>query len=274
MSITLYTAPNCLRCSIVKNFLTDRGQQYTAFDFKEDKDIFNKFYRANRPSIYRNPEGVEFPIFDDTKVIKQGSGEILAYLLSGHALESCVTRSERLHGWISGLNVSACPPGQEENFLTLLQALAKGGLSVQLRSDGRRADLLQTILKQGIVSRMILDIVAPPNLYPDVAGGAIELADLKQSITLTQEHKDHLIRIMIQPYRASDGQQTRITPTEALEAAKMVLDACGNRTLPIFIEAAPAPELAPLEGQDLLPYRSKIRSALVRAEIRKPDDAH
>ena len=93
MSITLYTAPDCLRCKIVKGFLAEHQIAYETVDFKADAQTFNTFYRANRKAIYRNPEGVEFPLFDDGTVIKQGSGEVIAYLLSGHALEGAVTRS-------------------------------------------------------------------------------------------------------------------------------------------------------------------------------------
>jgi pyruvate formate lyase activating enzyme len=271
MSITLYTAPNCLRCKIVKEFLNERGQEYTTFDFKEDKDIFNKYYRANRSSIYRNPEGVEFPIFDDGEVIKQGSGEILAYLLSGRVLEACVTRSELLHGWISGLNVSACPKGQEDNFVTLVRLLAKGGLTVELHSDGRRADLLKRVLDEGFVTRMVLDIVGPASLYPTIAGGELTQDDLKQSIALTRAHADSLIRIYASAYASADGTMIRVTPAEAAEAAKMVFEACGDRMLPVFVEAQQAAGLDALEGQGLLPYRSKVRSTLVKAEIRKPE---
>ena len=270
MSITLYTAPDCLRCKIVKAFLDERGHKYTTFDFKEDKDIFNKYYRANRPSIYRNPEGVEFPIFDDGSVIKQGTGEILAYLLSGRELESCVTRSELLHGWISGLNVSACPAGQEDNCTTLVRLLAKGGLTVELHSDGRRADLLGRVLGEGHVSRMVLDVLGPAALYPVIAGGELPLDDLKQSIALTRAHADGLIRVLASAYAGGDGM-TRVTPAEAAEAAKMVLDACGDRMLPVFVEAQQAPGLEKLEDQALLPYRSKVRASLVKAEIRKPE---
>ena len=67
--------------------MTSAAKSTRPYDFKDDKDIFNAYYRANRSSIYRNPEGVEFPIFDDGTVIKQGTGEILAYLLSGRTLE-------------------------------------------------------------------------------------------------------------------------------------------------------------------------------------------
>lgn len=270
MSITLYTAPDCLRCKIVKAFLDERGQKYTTFDFKEDKDVFNKYYRANRPSIYRNPEGVEFPIFDDGTVIKQGTGEILAYLLSGRTLEACVTRSELLHGWISGLNVSACPAGQEDNFTTLVRLLAKGGLTVELHSDGRRADLLGRVLGEGVVSRMVLDIVGPAALYPAIVGEAPSREELAESIALTRAHADGLIRVLVSAYAGGDGM-TRVTPAEAGEAAKMVLDACGDRMLPVFVEAQQASGLEKLEDQALLPYRSKVRASLVKAEIRKPE---
>ena len=89
MGITLYTAPDCIRCKIVKAFLAERGLAYDTIDFKADAQDFNTFYRTNRKAIYRNPEGVEFPLVADGQVIKQGSGEIIAYLLSGHGRNEC-----------------------------------------------------------------------------------------------------------------------------------------------------------------------------------------
>lgn len=103
MSITLYTAPDCLRCKIVKGFLAEHQIAYETVDFKADARHSTPSTAPTARPIYRNPEGVEFPLFDDGTVIKQGSGEVIAYLLSGHALEGAVTRSDLLHGWISGL---------------------------------------------------------------------------------------------------------------------------------------------------------------------------
>jgi hypothetical protein len=272
MPITLYTAPNCQRCTILKEFLASRGQEFIAYDFQADKDTFNSFYRAHRSSLHRDDENrVEFPIYDDGTIIKQGIGEILAYLLSGHALEPCVGTSGMMHGWISGLNVSACPRGQEENFLALLRLLARGGLSVFLDSDGRRADLLEKILAEGLVARLALDILGPAELYPAIAGGPLTPEDLNRSIALTRACKDHLIRLLIAPFAGPAGDATRITPDQAGEAARMVLDACSDRMIPFVIETAPAGQLPPLTDQDLLPYRSKVRGTLVKAEIRKPE---
>ena len=87
MNIILYKAPNCLRCNIVKSYLEANGIPYGKFDLADDKDIVNRFYRDNRARLYRNPEGVEFPMFHETEgdVILQGTGVVLAWLLAGGA---------------------------------------------------------------------------------------------------------------------------------------------------------------------------------------------
>lgn len=269
MPMTLYTAPDCLRCVIVKDFLAARGLDWSALDFKADKDLFNAFYRAHRSAIYRNPEGVEFPILHHGDAIRQGSGEIIAHLLAGDALRGCVTRSDLLHGWISGLNVSACPPGQEENFTTLVRALARGGLSVFLRSDGRRPGLLGELLAEGLAARVALDVPGPAALYPRIAGGELAPGDLARSLAAVRSQPGHLVRLLLVPYPGPDGALRRLTPDEAGQAARMLLDEGGDPLLPLGIEAVPAPGLEPLEGPALLPYRAKVRNALVRADIRQ-----
>ena len=274
MNIILYKAPNCLRCNIVKSYLEANVIPYEKFDLADDKDIVNKFYRDNRARLYRNPEGVEFPMFHETEgdVILQGTGVVLAWLLAGNALDSCVTRSDLLHGWISGLYVSQCPDGQEDKFLELIRLLSRGGLQVCLQSDGRKADLLEKILSEGLVSRVILNVPGPAGLYPQAVGGSVGpdfAAELKKSVELVKAHPDHVIRIWLTPLKEADGSLRWPTPAEAGEAAKMVADACGDMMLPIGIQAC-AEVPAGMEALDnLLPYRSKVRNALPKAEILK-----
>ena len=62
MSITLYTAPDCIRCKIVKSFLAERGLDYDTIDFKADAQAFNTFYRTNRKAIYRKFWPICFPV--------------------------------------------------------------------------------------------------------------------------------------------------------------------------------------------------------------------
>lgn len=273
MAITLYTAPNCQRCKIVKAFLKERGIDYGVIDFKADAQEFNTFYRANRKHIYRNPEGVEFPLFHDGEVIKQGSGEVIAYLLAGHALEPAVTRSELLHGWISGLSVSQCPADQEENFVTLVTHLAAGGLSVLLRSDGRNPALLRRLIEAKAAAKLSLDVPGPAAVYAALDGQAPDAAALAETIALVRAFPDHEIRFFAAPIPRADGTVSWPTRDEAGAAADMVFAACGDHQLPYAIACATAETpgglqgLAPLEDAMLLKYRSASRNALFKADI-------
>lgn len=276
MSITLYTAPDCIRCKIVKTFLTERCIPYETVDFKADAPTFNAFYRANRKAIYRNPEGVEFPLFDDGQVIKQGSGEIIAYLLADHEMDCCVTRSDMLHGRISGLYLSQCPSDREDDFVTLVRQLATGGLHVFLQSDGRNPALLERLLLIKPTS-VILNILGPASVYEQSFGVFLSPEQLAATIALVRGASDGRIRFLASPLRRADGSLSWPTRQEAAEAAQMVAEACGEKTLPYEITAVTAEMSQGLQGVEpipdamLLKYRSASREFLFKADIAKTE---
>ena len=273
MAITLYTAPDCLRCTIVKAFLAEKNLPYTAVDFKERKDEFNAFYRAHRPSIYRNPEGIEFPLFHDGEVVRQGSGEIIAYLLSGRALGGSVTRSDLLHGWISGLYPSQCPEGQEDNYTELVRFLAGGGLKVHLQADGRKPDLLERLVAAGNISRLTLNILGPAAVYAESFGGPVSGEDIARSVELTKAFPKGEIRLLISPVERAGGKVSWLTKEEAGQAAKMVAEATGQPGLAFMLAAVTETMPQGLRGlepfEQFLPYRSAVRNHLFKADIAK-----
>ncbi len=274
MDITLYTAPDCIRCKIVKAFLNERGIAYDTIDFKAQAEEFNTFYRTNRPKIYRNPEGVEFPLFYNGEVIRQGSGEVIAYMLSGDALKhsGAVTRSDLLHGWISGLYLSCCPKDHEENFLTLVKHLADGGLTVCMQTDGRNSALLEKVLALNAIAKLQLNILGDGSVYESLYGQAIDSADLAKTIELTRGFANSEIRYLASPLTVG-GAISWPDRAMALSAGKMVFDACGDHQLPIAVDKVTAemPQglqgLKPVEDALMLKYRSALRDHLFKAEI-------
>ena len=276
MAITLYRAPNCIRCRITHEFMDARGINYGSYDLEADKDIVNGFYRANRKYLHRNETGVEFPMFhdDDGDVVLQGTGVIIAYLLSGKALgdAGAVSESKMLHGWISGLNVSKVPAGEEDHFVELITALSKGGLQVVLDSDGRNADLLERLINTGCLTRIRLNIPGPASVYPAAGGGeAPSREEPGKSIALVRAFKDTVIRLDLEPIAQADGSLAWLSPADAALAGKMVAEACGDMMLPFGIQAS----TEPVKGLDaltnLLPYRSKVRAALPKTDIIKSE---
>lgn len=268
MSITLYTAPDCLRCKIVKSWMESKGTPYATVDFKGDAATFNAFYRANRPRIYRNPEGVEFPLFDDGTVIKQGSGEIIAYLMSGHELECCVTRSDLLHGWISGLYPSLCPDAHEDNFVELVRHLGASGLTICLRVDGRKPALLEKLLGLNLPGRVELNIPAH-NVYED--GTAPIAADIARSVALVRSAAQHAVRLVVTPVQ--DAATASWPARDAVAAtAKMLSEATGDKQLPCVLALTmnATPEgLEALPDAQMLKYRSAAREFLFKIDVEK-----
>lgn len=274
MDITLYTAPNCIRCKIVKAFFNDRNIPYGTIEFKAQAEQFNAFYKANRPKIYRNPEGVEFPLFYNGEIIRQGSGEVIAYMLSGDALKNsgAVTRSDLLHGWISGLYLSCCPKDQEENFLTLVKHLATGGLSVCMQTDGRNSALLEKVLALNVIEKLQLNILGDSSVYESLYGTGIDKDDLVKTIALVKGFANSEIRYLASPLKVN-GEVSWPTRAMALAAGKMVFDACGDHQLPVLVakvtEEMPQgmQGLKPVEDAMMLKYRSALRENLFKAEL-------
>lgn len=274
MAYTLYKAPNCIRCRITHEFMDAKGITYGTYDLEEDKDIVNGFYRANRKFLHRNETGVEFPMFhdDNGNVVLQGTGVVIAYLLSGTALSDAgaVSESKMLHGWISGLNVSKVPAGQEDNFVELIEALAKGGLQVVLDSDGRNGALLERCVNTGVVTRVRVNIPGPAAVYPAACGGeAPAKEDLGKTIAVARAFKDNVIRLWLEPFAQADGSLGWLSAMDAAQAGKMVAEACGDMMLPFGIQASTEAVKGVEPLTNLLPYRSKVRSALPKTDIIK-----
>jgi len=78
MGNTIFTATGCSRCKIAKKFMDEHAIPFQELDIKaEGKDPFGQFYRNNRSSVYRGKEGIEFPVFTDGTIIRQGVGVCL-----------------------------------------------------------------------------------------------------------------------------------------------------------------------------------------------------
>jgi len=107
MSLTLFTATGCARCTIAKKFMAEKGLTYDEHDaIGEGKEFFGQFYRTHRSAIFRGKEGIEFPVLAEGDEIRQGLAVIVAWLQAGASLDGFIGRSEHSKGWVGGLHVS------------------------------------------------------------------------------------------------------------------------------------------------------------------------
>jgi glutaredoxin/organic radical activating enzyme len=258
---TIYSATGCARCKITKNYLKDNSIEYEEFDFKaEGKDAFNTFYRANRKNIFRDKDGVEFPVFTDGEVIRQGVSVIIGYLMAKDELSGFIGRSE-LHGeWIDGFDVSGGDPARASEFLSVLSFLKKNGLKIQLTSDGRNPELLEMVVEKGLADKLIVEV-----------GNTDIAATLKQATRVS----DYQFITIISPRLLEDNTVSYMTPAEVGDIAKKIEEATGSKKHPYKLRVCNLEEIeddrlkdaAPLAAADMFKYRTAARRYMVMTEI-------
>ena len=279
MTITIYSATGCLRCKIVKQFLKDNGRNYQDYDIlDEGRENFKAFYKNNREKIYRGPDGVEFPIFYDGEIIRQGLPMVAAHLIAESTLNGFFKHG-LLHGqWVDGIHVSGGDPDRGEEFLGVLILLKKQMLKLQIETDGVNANLLEQVLEQELADRVIMEVKGPLELYDSLLNKPIDPEDIKRSIALVSQCNDYYFYSIISPIlrKTSDLEKfSYITPEEIAEAAHLIKVSAGDNKQPYKLrrfdpqdtEDERLQECEPLAKHDLFKYRTMARRHQFKTEI-------
>jgi pyruvate formate lyase activating enzyme len=278
MANQIYTATGCVRCKITKQFMQENTISYEEYDFKaEGKEAFSQFYRANRKDIFRDKDGVEFPVFTDGQVIRQGLSVIVGYLVAGDDLSGFIGRS-LLHGeWIDGFDLSGGDPQQAQGLITVLRHLKKNGLKIQLTTSGKNASVLEAVLNQKLGDRVIMDVKGPAALYGRLAGEAIDSDEISRSIALATRFPEFAFTTTVAPVAREDETVSYLTPEEIGETAKMIETASGSKKNPYrlkrfalhALEDDAIKSVDPLPDSAMFKYRTAARRYQVMTEIEK-----
>jgi pyruvate formate lyase activating enzyme len=278
MTNQIYTATGCARCKITKRFMQEHQIGYEEYDFKaEGKEAFSKFYRENRAQIYRDKDGVEFPVFTDGEEIRQGLSVVVGYLIAGDGLDGFIGRSA-LHGeWIDGFDISGGDPDRVADLIQVLAYVKRNGLKIQLTTDGRNADVLKAVLDENLAHRVLMEVKGPAALYGALTGTPLSEAELKQSIALSARAPEYQFHTAVAPLVREDGTADHLTPAEIGETAKLIDAATGSKKHPYQLRPCDpknaSPEalqsLEPLPSSAMFKYRTAARRYMVMAEIAK-----
>ena len=278
MGNTIYSATGCTRCKIAKRCMTELGVDYEEQDMKaEGKEAFQKFYAANRKSIVRGAEGVEFPIFSDGASIRQGIGPVLAYLNYQEKLSGFFSVGSLHKEWVDGIHISAGNSAYAEEFLNILRYLKTNNMKLQVDTDGRNPDLLETILSEQLADVVIMNFKGPASLYGQIVGDTVAVEDIEKSISLVVTAPVYRFRTSIVPVLRSDDSISCLTLEEVEAAAKWLEQVTGNKKLPYYIALCRASDIADerlkaaeaLQEDSLFRYRSVARNYQVLVDLEK-----
>lgn len=279
MPITIYSAPGCLRCKIVKQFLNDSGRTYQDVDaLGQECKTFKTFYQNHRKKIYRGPDGVEFPIFSEGETVRQGLPMVLAHLVAGSGLKGFFKHG-LLHGqWVDGIHISDGDPAHGEKLIEVLALIKKQRLKLQIDTNGVNASLLEQVLEKGLADRVIMEVKGPLTLYNSIYQQPVDPQEIKRSIARVTQCNDYYFYTTIAPIiRHKDGleQLSYITPEEIAGAALLIKEAAGDNRQPYRLRAfdprtADDPRLQECETlakNELFKYRTMARKYQFKTEL-------
>ena len=279
MSNLLFTATGCTRCKIVKSFLDEQGISYTEKDVRSDgKEEFQAFYKANRSSIYRSPEGIEFPIFTDGVEIRQGIGATIAYLHAGSKLDGFFRLGKLHREWVDGIHISGGNPQWAEDFLAVLRYLRSQHLKLQLETNGKNSGILQKVLEEELAQLVIMNVLGPRSLYHKILGEEIDFKEVEESIRLLPRFAQYQFQTTIVPVkRGEEKGLSYLTPEEIGETARLIEELTGSKKNPYLlkrfqpnqVEDKSLRTVEPLAAGLLFKYRTAARTYQVLAEVEK-----
>lgn len=95
-------------------------------------------------------------------------------------------RLKSLRGWLDGVCISGGEPTLQGRLPELLQSIRDLGLWVKLDSNGTRPEVLESLISQGLIDYLAMDIKGPleAEAYGRCSGGPISLSDIRRSMDL------------------------------------------------------------------------------------------
>ena len=281
MGNTLFTATGCSRCKIAKKFLDERGIPFQEMDIKaEGKEPFAQFYRNSRSSVYRGKEGIEFPVFMDGTIIRQGVGVVIAFLHAGTRLDSFIGRSDLSHGWMDGIHVSEGDSAWTDDLVKVLGYTQKHGMKLQFDTNGKNASVLQKLLEQGLGDRVVMELKGPLALYHTLLGEELDPQEIHRTMDLVTKFPEYRFETTVAPVFVQEGESGGIrylTHGEIGDTAKWIKEVTASNKQPYVLRVFD-PETSPdqrfksmekLNPNALLRYRSAARKYEVLTEVEK-----
>jgi pyruvate formate lyase activating enzyme len=94
----------------------------------------------------------------------------------------------RREGMVDGVVITGGEPTLQPGLVPFLRQLKDANLDVKLDTNGYRPDVLATLVNDGLLDYVALDVKAPPGKYPLLTGLAnLDATRIEQSVALLKE---------------------------------------------------------------------------------------
>ena len=123
-----------------------------------------------------------------------------------------------------------------EELKKFIKKIKQKKLSVKLDTNGSFPEKLKSLIDSGLIDYIAMDVKAPLDLYPKVAGVRVNIDKIKQSIKIISESGvEHEFRTTISPI--IDEKDIRwMKPEEVEEIGKLIIDVTGNKKHKYYLQ--------------------------------------
>jgi pyruvate formate lyase activating enzyme len=107
--------------------------------------------------------------------------------------------------WLDGICVSGGEPCLHEGLEGFLGKVKEEDLLVKLDTNGSRPEVLERLVREGLVDYVAMDVKAPAERYPEIAGVEVNVKDIKRSAEIIMNSGvDHEFRTTVVPRLISE----------------------------------------------------------------------
>jgi pyruvate formate lyase activating enzyme len=99
-------------------------------------------------------------------------------------LQTILEDLEKKRNWIDGIVITGGEPTLYPEFPDFVKNFKKEGFLVKLDTNGSKPEMLQALLKEGLVDYVAMDIKAPLSKYDEACGLKVDTQAIKESINL------------------------------------------------------------------------------------------
>jgi pyruvate formate lyase activating enzyme len=118
-------------------------------------------------------------------------------------------------GKIPAVTLTGGEPTLQPDLEGFLAAVRSMGFLIKLDTNGSRPEVLEPLIRQGMVDYLAMDLKGPLSQYERVVGAKVRAADIGRSIVLIRDSGiEHEFRTTV--------VRSLLTPAEVLETARLV----------------------------------------------------
>lgn len=102
-------------------------------------------------------------------------------------------------GFLDGVCITGGEPTLNRELPGFISKIKGIGFAVKLDTNGTNPDMLEELIRKGLVDYIAMDIKAPLEIYDKVAGVNVNKEKIKRSAELVKNFPDHEFRITVVP---------------------------------------------------------------------------